>query len=37
MLGLAGGGVTQPTGEVTRAEEVRIGVGVDGRDIGERR
>jgi hypothetical protein len=35
MLGLAGGGgrLPQPSGEVTRAEEVRVGV-VDGRDRG---
>jgi hypothetical protein len=38
LLGLAGGGVAQPTGEVTRADEVRVGVGRngDGRDEGER-
>jgi hypothetical protein len=29
VLGLAGGGVAQPTREVTRAEEVRAGVEAD--------
>jgi len=36
VLGLAGGGVAQPTGEVTRAKEVRVGMSVDG-DGGSRR
>jgi len=35
VLGLAGGGVAQPTGEVTRVEEVRIGMSADD-DCGNR-
>jgi hypothetical protein len=35
VLGLAGGGVAQPTGEVTRAEEVRVGMSTDN-DCGSR-
>jgi len=39
VLGLAGGGVAQPTGEVTRTEEVRVRVSGDGnnRDAGRDR
>jgi hypothetical protein len=36
VLGLAGGGVAQPTGEVTRTEEVQVGVGGDDDGVNRR-